>query len=412
MDEVTLSHLTTLAIALGLGLFVGLQRERGADRYAGGRTFALITVLGAATALVGPWVTVAGFLGVITMNVVGVVVELKKGRMDPGVTTAIAALVMYTVGVLLVHEAREIGVAIGAGTAVLLQVKERLVSFVERLGDEDVRAILMFTLMSFIILPIVPNQTYGPYDVLNPYQVWLMVVLVVGITLGGYIAHKFLGTGAGSLLAGVLGGAISSTATTVSISRSAAGKPGAVSPAVVVIMLATGVMYVRVLVELYIVAREHWWTLSAPIGVMLLAAGAISAAFWFAAGHGEGESIEYKNPTELKSALFFGAMYAGVLLLVAWTQDMMGQAGLYVVAGVSGLTDMDAITLTTARLVSEDRVEVPAAWRAIVIGSMSNLVFKGGIVVMMGARRLFWPITGAFGALMVVGSLLLWLWPG
>jgi len=172
------------------------------------------------------------------------------------------------------------------------------------------------------------------------------------------------------------------------------------------------VMYVRVLVELYLVAREHWWTLSAPIGVMLLAAGAISAAFWFASGDGGGESIEYKNPTELKSALFFGAMYAGVLLLVAWTQDIMGQAGLYVVAGVSGLTDMDAITLTTARLVSEDRVEIPAAWRAIVIGSMSNLVFKAGIVVMMGARRLFWPITGAFGALMAVGSLLLWLWPG
>jgi len=239
-----------------------------------------------------------------------------------------------------------------------------------------------------------------------------MVVLVVGITLGGYIAYKFLGTGAGSLLAGVLGGAISSTATTVSIARSAAGKTGAVSPAVVVIMLATGVMYARVLVEIYVVASEHWWTLSAPIGVMLLSAGAISAAFWFASGHREGEFVEYKNPTEIKSALFFGAMYGGVLLLVAWMQDLMGEAGLYVVAGVSGLTDMDAITLTTARMVSEERIEVSAAWRAIVIGSMSNLVFKAGIVVMMGASRLFWPIACAFGALMAVGSLLLWLWPG
>src|SRR5579864_565363 len=246
------STFSSLGISLGLGLLVGLQREQVATQLAGLRTFALITVLGTICGLLaanfGGWVIAAGFLALTGALMTGHVAELKGEKTESGVTTEIAALAMFGVGAYIVVGYREVAIALGGGIAVLLHFKGQLHGIAARLG-EDSKAIMQFALISMVILPILPNRTYGPFNVLNPRQIWLMVVLIVGIGLGGYITYKFFGAKAGLLLAALLGGVISSTATTVSYSKRAAKQELADNAAAIVILLASTMSCALVLVE-------------------------------------------------------------------------------------------------------------------------------------------------------------------
>jgi uncharacterized membrane protein (DUF4010 family) len=407
-----------MGIALGLGLLVGMQRERVQEPVAGIRTFPLITMLGALSAMLaealGGWIVGAALLGVVAAVVIGNLAILRDDRRKPapGVTTEIAILVMFAVGAFVAVGPREVAVAVGAGVAVLLHAKAPLHALTRRLGDDDIRAIMQFVLLSLIILPVLPNRTLGPLDVLNPRQIWLMVVLVVGISLGGYIAYKFLGQKRGVALAGILGGLISSTATTVSYARRAATSKDQAAASAVVLMLATAVMYGRVLVEIAIVAPRHFTAIAPPVMVMLLVTLGVTLVAWRGVGRGAGELPPQGNPTELKSALMFGAIYAVVLFLIAVSNEHWPQAGLYAVAGLSGLMDMDAITLSTSRMVDEARLDAPSAWRAILIASAANLVFKTGVVAALGSRALLTRIARLYAACILGAALLLLLWPG
>ena len=234
-----------LGISLLLGLLVGLQREHAASGIAGMRTFPLITVLGTLSALMAPslgnWIIPAAMFGLAAVIVVGHVVQLRQVEPHTGTTTDMAMLVMFAVGAYLVVGPMVVAVAVGGGVAVLLQYKPEMHRVAQKLGDEDLRAIMQFVLISCIILPVLPNKNFGPssllglttnaLDVFNPFETWLMVVLIVGMSLGGYIFYKFFGRDAGILLGGVLGGAISSTAATVSYARRAKGSAaGHISP--------------------------------------------------------------------------------------------------------------------------------------------------------------------------------------
>ncbi len=173
-----------LGVALGLGLLVGLQRERVASRLAGFRTFPMVTVLGTLLALLaqsfGGWIVAAGLIALASMIILGNILELRVGAPDPGLTTEVALLLMYGVGAFLVVGPQEVAIAIGGGIAVLLQFKKPMHRIAEKLGDKDITAIMRFALLSLVILPVLPNRTFGPYAVLNPYEIWLMVVLIVG----------------------------------------------------------------------------------------------------------------------------------------------------------------------------------------------------------------------------------------
>lgn len=208
---------------MGLGLLVGLQRESQSSLLAGVRTFPLITVLGTLCAMLaqvfGGWVLALGFVSLAGLICVGKFIESRAENAGHGLTTEIAMLLMFGVGAYLVLGNWAAAIAIGAGAAVLLQFKGQLHGIVRQLSEQDVKAIMQFALLSMVILPVLPNKTFGPYSVLNPRQIWLMVVLIVGINLSGYIVYKFFGVNAGVVLGGILGGVISSTATTVSYSR-------------------------------------------------------------------------------------------------------------------------------------------------------------------------------------------------
>ncbi len=404
-----------LALALGLGLLVGFQREWTAHHVAGIRTFALITVLGTLLAMfldvAGALPIVAGLVAVAAIIITGVFVKFADGDVEPGLTTLFAALVMYAVGVAVGLDLTEVGVIVGGGTAVLLHWKKPLHAFVQRLGEVDVRAIIQLVLIALVILPMLPNRSFDPYGVLNPFEIWLMVVLIVGISLGGYIGYKFLGAKAGTLLGGILGGLISSTATTVSYARRSRRSPEISSLAALVIMIASTIVFGRVIVEVAVVAPEILQDILPPLVAMMGLMAIIATALYFLR-KSDAESFELdEDPSELKAAIVFGLLYAGVLFAVAVVKEHFGDAGLYVVSALSGLTDMDAITLSTAQMIKKDNLTVDTGWRMILIGALSNLVFKGVAVGVLGHRALLKRVSLAFGIGLIGGLLILMYWP-
>jgi len=409
------SPFASLAIALLLGLLVGMQRERTNSRLAGVRTFALITVLGtgaalAAVSLGAAWVVPAALVGVAALLVAGNFIGKPPAQADAGLTTEIAALVMFCVGAMLGAGERGIPAAVGGGVAVLLQLKRPLHRFIKQLGDRDVRAIMQFALISAVILPVLPDRDMGPYNALNPRQVWTMVVLIVGISLVAYIAYKFLRARAGNLLEGALGGLISSTATTVSSARRAKGSDAAVPSALMVITLASTVAYARVLVMIGVVAPGTLGTIGPPIGIMIAVMALLSLVVFRRSRADPHSMPEQENPTDLRPALMFGAIYAVVLVGSAAARSAFGENALYAVAGVAGLVDMDAITLSTARLAEQGAVDPDRAWRAIVIASIANLLFKAGSAWVIGGARLGARVSTVFGATIAAGAALMWLW--
>lgn len=401
----------TLAIAIGVGMLVGLQRERSsAGSHIGEiRTFPLVTALGALCAMVpgdaGPWVVAAGFVGVVATAVLGNVVSITRGDPEPGMTTEIAMLLMFVVGVVMALDMREVAVAVGVGTAILLQLKETLHGLVRKMGDQDIRAILQFALITFIVLPVLPNETYGPFQVWNPYRIWLMVVLVVGISLFGYVALRLFGGRQGAAMAGVLGGLISSTATTVSAARrlkGATADAGLVRSTVAVLMLATAVMYVRVGALIAVVAPNQLRAMAMPFGLVGAAVIVLALFSLTRVKNGSEHATEHKNPAELKGAIVFGGLYAAILLVVAASKAWFGDAGLFAAAGISGLTDMDAITLSSARLAERGMLDGAVAGRALLLASVSNLVFKAGLAWGLGCRRLGLELAGWFAVIAAV----------
>ena len=403
-----------LATALGLGLLVGLQKERSDSPLAGLRTFGLVALSGGLAALIGgesPWVIVAGLLAVATLVVVGNVILIKGHAAEPGQTTEIAIIVTYLIGALAVVGPREAAIVCGATVAILLHLREELRDWVDRLSDADVRAIMQFVVISLVVLPTLPDRTYGPYDVLNPREVWLMVVLIVGINLAGYGAFRVMGARAGVALAGVLGGVISSTATTVSYARTTREDPARTSTAVAIAWIASSVVFIRLMVEIAAVAPSFLPEAAGPMVVLLAIAATLAVFAWRSATSPGQSPLDPGNPTELRPALIFGALYAVILFGIAAAQDMLGDAGLYAAAVVSGLTDVDAITLSTSQLVDGGRLDPDLGWRIIVVAVLSNLVFKVGMAATLGSRA-FAQRLGVFATITVLAGLTLVLFWG
>ncbi|MDQ3625442.1 MAG: MgtC/SapB family protein [Verrucomicrobiota bacterium] len=406
---------TQLAVSLGLGLLLGLQRERAEASIAGIRTFPLIALFGTVCAQMGQafggWVVGAGLLALAAIVVVANAAKLKAGHVDPGMTTEISALLLYALGGYLVVGHMAVAVVIGGAMALLLHLKEPMHRFAEAVGDRDMRAIMQFVLLTLVILPVLPRRDVGPYGVWNPFEIWLMVVLIVGISLGGYVAYKLFGARAGTLVGGLLGGLISSTATTVSYARRSRENAEIAGLAALVIMIASCVSLARIIVEIAAVARGAFAQLAPPLLAMLALCGVIAAAMYLAGGRQQTPMPGQKNPAELKPALVFGGLYALILLAVAAAREHFGSAGLYTVGILSGLTDVDAITLSSSQMAAEKRLDPDLAWRTILIAAMSNFGFKLATVALLGSRALALRVALAFALALAGGGLILWLWP-
>ncbi len=412
--------ISRLALALGLGLLVGLQRQRAEARMAGIRTFSLITLLGAmCSALAQPFgvgILAAGLVGVATLAVLGNVLEARRRAESdaadpPGLTTEAAMLLMYAVGAYVMVGEGVVALVVAGGVAVLLQLKGPLHKAIASLGDSDFWAITQFVLISAVILPIVPDRSFGPYGVINPRDVWWMVVLIVGIGLAGYLLSRLVGDKAGTLLGGLLGGLVSSTATAVSWAQRSREQHALVPAAAVVIVISSAVVFVRVLIEVAVVAPRLLLAVGGPVLVLLAVMVALG---WLEHRRSREESDhkpELANPSELRSAFVFAAVYATVLLAIAAAKEHLGDGGLYLVALLSGLTDMDAITLSTARMMNAGEVASGTGWRLIVTAALANLGFKLGAISLAGPLPLLRRVALRFLTAAGAGLLLLFLWP-
>ncbi|MEC9486500.1 MAG: MgtC/SapB family protein [Prosthecochloris sp.] len=408
-----------LGVSLGLGLLVGLQREWSKSEGAGIRTYPMITVSGTVCALLADrygglvlfaGIVVTGALMVMMKVMMNIRLE-EEERPHTGPTTGIAAVLMFLVGAMLAVDLMAPAIAVGGGVALLLQWKQPLHGFVKRIGKSDIQAIFRLVLIAMVVLPVLPDRTYGPYDVLNPSHIWLMVVFIVGISVTGYMVSRFFGARAGSLLGGVLGGLISSTATTISYARRSRSSPETAPLAAMVIMIASTIVFLRVAFEIAVVAPRILPDVVPQFAVMCAYMTVISAGAYLLARDSRADVPEAEDPSELSAAVMFGALYALVLVAVAAAKESFGDQGLYVVAAISGLTDMDAITLSTTRLIEAGRLPVETGWRMMLVGALSNMLFKGGAVALLGHGRLFRRVALLLGLSIAGGIALLVFWP-
>jgi uncharacterized membrane protein (DUF4010 family) len=378
-------------LSLAIGLLIGLERERRPEAKAGVRTFPLIALLGTASALLAeqlasPWI-IAVTIGLVGASLIVAYAVDRTSSADAGTTTVVAALVCFALGAMLWKGHAGLAVSLAIITTALLHFKTELEGFTHKLTPKDVVSTLQFAALSFIVLPLLPEIAIGPGGALNPRHVWWMVVLVSGVSWAGYIVWRLVGPQHGAALVGLLGGLVSSTATTLVYARSAAKDPSIAPSAVLAILVASLVIYVRVLVVTLIVSPATVWTLAFPLGGALMLAVPVVCWRWWSHARGGTMAIpEFGNPANLRVALLFGAGYAIVLLAAAWLTAIADRSALYGLAFISGLTDIDAITLSSLRLVGLESISSTTAANAIVVALLANLLVKVAISFLLGGQ--------------------------
>ncbi len=407
--------LQSLGVALGLGLLVGMQREWEHNRLAGLRTFAFVSLFGALSGMLaqahGGWVLGAALVAFAVTTVPAYIVQLRDKEADPGLTTEIALLVMFATGAITMLGHQMVSVVVAGSVLVLLQGKKTLHQMVHKIGENDLREIARLVLIGLVILPLLPNKSYGYGGVLNPFAIWLMVVLIVGINLAAYLASKFLGHSRGAAVAGILGGLVSSTATTASASRRSQNQQSHAKPLAVITLISAAVVFGRVSVEVMIFGPEVLGKMLPPLLAMMALTGAIAGAAYRFLMKSELQPSDEPPPSELKGAVMFGLLYVIVLFAVSYAKERFGHAGLFTVAAISGLTDMDAITLSTTSLSNSGQLDPATAWRVILTGGLANILFKTGLILSLGSRAFIKPVLMGFVATFIAGAAILAFWP-
>lgn len=390
--------------ALVIGFSIGLQREfshggSGKNIPAGERTFALLALSGCLAAMASaqfdePLIFVGLLLAVGLLLVVGY--YFKANKQHVGMTTEIAILVTVLLGGLCFWNYIGLAVALGVATTVILSLKLETDRLVTALTREDVQAALQFAVISAVVLPVLPNQALlpPPFDVLNPFKIWLMVVLISGISFLAYVLIKWMGSEQGIGLSGLLGGLVSSTAVTLSLSARSKRETRLSRAFGFAILLAWAVMFARVLFQIALVNME----LVSAVWVPLSLAGVVGllyAFYLYAARRNSGESqVQFTNPFDLRAALRFGLLYAFVLLLSRSAQLYLGEAGVLLSSFLAGFSDSNAITLSLSELSKSGGLSLGIAAEGIVIATMTNTLFKGGIVLTSASpalRKAVWP---------------------
>jgi uncharacterized membrane protein (DUF4010 family) len=400
----------SLGVALGIGLLVGFERERAGrdderEIVAGARTFPLIALGGALAMILGRWagwwLLLVAMIGAIAPLLISYWDDMRQAR-EHGGTTEASALVVFLLGALTqAHEALAplqhrliVCASLGVVVTLLLSAKMPIHRFAHRLSREDVFSTLKFLVVAVVVLPLLPDRVYGPLDVLNPFSIGLMIVLIAGIGFVGYVAMRVFGAGRGIALTGFVGGLVSSTAVTLSFSGAARRTPAMRGAFASAVILASTIMYVRVIVEVAVVNRSLLGSVLLPFLLMTVGSAlAAGLAYWRdRARMGEEPSpapggLKLKNPVELSTAIKFGLLFGLVLLASKAATTFIGTGGMYVAAFLAGLTDVDAITLSMATLAQAGEVSASVATRAIVIGTVANTVLKGALAVGLGGWR-------------------------
>jgi uncharacterized membrane protein (DUF4010 family) len=365
------------------------------------RTFALVALLGTLAASAGDptWTVPVGLAAVAAMLIVAY--SREPAHEDPGTTTVVAALVCYLLGVLAGMGEPALAGALAIGVTALLYFKPEIEGISTALKRHEQVSILQFLVVTFIVLPILPDRGYGPYAALNPRNIWLMVVLVSGIGLASYVALRAAGSRHGVLMTGILSGLLSSTAATVLYARRSRESAAMERLAFVVVPLANLVPLARIALLAAFVAPALLSSLAPVLGAALAAGLGLAAFFLRGVERGDAPVPESANPAEMGTALRFGALYAIVLLAAAWLADVAGHRGLYAAALAAGAVDIDPIVLSALNLFNAGEVPARAAAAMIALAYLANVAFKLAILVWFNRRlawRALWPLAATVGA--------------
>jgi len=407
-----------LAIALAIGLVIGIERgwkQRGeaeGERAAGLRTHALSGLLGgvwgALTQSAGQPGAVALALAFAAFSAVVAVFRYREMVHDKtfGATTVVAAMLAFALGALAVTGDKTVAAAAGVATALLLALKSASHEWLKRLTWEELRAGLILAAMTVILLPLLPDRELSPSFPVNPHEIWLLTILIAALSFAGYVAVRLAGPSIGVLLSGLAGGLVSSTAVTLNMGRLARGDGERRNVFAAGVLIASAVMMVRVLVIVGAINVELLSLLAAPLLLAALAAAAIGGylANWGREDCPVGKPVTLQNPFELRFVLEFGALLA---IIMAATRLLSGWAGSYgaiVLAAVSGLVDVDAISISLARLAPQG-LAAQSAVAAILVAVVANTLIKLVLATTAGGLKFTRAVAPGILSSLVAGAL-------
>ena len=408
--------LLRFGVALVVGALIGVERERHfreADRslFAGIRTFTIVSISGALcgylSTVLNPWLVILGLLVAAMFSVMTYLAQARKFTDIPGTTTELAFVATYLIGVCVMLASMKIGIALGVSLAVLLSTKKQLRLFLDRTNRDDFYATLKFAIIAGVILPFLPRDPFDPFGVLSLYNAWLMVVLVSSISFSGFFAMKFLGERKGLGITALLGGLWSSTATTITFSQRANENPRNYDTYALGTLLACSTMFPRIILVAYVVESSVALRVAIPMAAMGIFGLAVAAIWYTRKNWGDSPEVTMTNPFSLRPAIKFGVLYSIVYVGSKAAQVYLGDRGLLIAALLTGLLDVNAITIAAANLVHDGAVSAKIATYAIVIAAFANTIAKATMTRIFGTRKMFWKTALWFGLTLVVGTVVL-----
>lgn len=417
MDSFSLDLLLGSAVAGGIGLFIGLEREHSdtsaaegdhSDDHLGVRTFAILAMFGWICGVLGDELAWLPPAGLVVAAALVLAHYYRVGDKDLGLTTEVAAVTTFALG-MLVHHRRDLAVAVGLAVTLLLIAKPWFRRTIPKLRRVELTATLQLAIVLAVVLPLLPVEARDPWGVLSPRKIGLFIVLIAGISYVGYILNRLLGASRGAGLAGLVGGLASSTAVTAAMAQQSRADERMMVPGQLATFLANMVMFVRVLVVTALIDRSIAAALALPLGLMgavMLAGGAWKFVALRREAAGEPhrpDGVALSNPFALLPALKWGVVLSVVLVASAVAQQHFGDRGLYITAAASGLADVDAVTLAVSRQSQQGALLPAVASLAITIAVVANTLVKGTMSVVLGRKGFGRPIALVFAVAIAVG---------
>ncbi len=407
-----LTILKSLAVVVFIGMLIGLEREYARNKeekiFAGIRTFPLIGLYGFTSALISSitqnWVYAIFFLGFAGLSIAAYYSSAKDGKV--GGTSEVSAFIVFILGSLVYWGYILLPVVLAIIITMFLSLKIQLHSFVGKVNAADIYATLKLAIITLIILPVLPDKTYGPFDVLNPRLIWYMVIFVSGISFVGYIFIKLLGKDKGIIVTSLLGGLVSSTALTYSLTKkSKLEEPLSFNYGLGVIT-ASSMMFLRVLLIIAILNVELAIPLFIPLVIFALAGVIASIIFYKKNVNIPEAEIELKNPFELKSAFVFGIIFGLTIFLAKAAQVYFGDQGLFAASALAGFSSVDAISISISKLFGST-ISLFVAMKAILFATISNTVIKMSISSFWGSNILKYVVWKGLGVMLIAQILYL-----
>lgn len=404
-----LEFLIRLLVACGTGVLIGLEREHTAlmkneEAFAGIRTFIFLSLLGfmggAMYFFYGPWVLILVLASVIILTAISYWITASRG--DIGGTAELTGVIAVLLGALTFMGHIQLSLMITVILVVLLSSKLKLQEVIGKISHQEMYDFIRFVVVVLLIFPFLPNETYGPYDVINPREIGWVIILTSGLGLVGYMLMRIFGAHKGILLSGILGGLVSSTAVTWVFSKKSREAPKLSGPCAIAILAASSISIIRVAIWVIVFNPALWQKLFVPLLIVFVAAIGITV-FFLLQNNGEQKvdaDIPAGKPLNLKGAFVFGLLYTFIIFAVAYANSTFGEGGIYLASGIAGLSDVDAITISVSKL-AKGSIDELSALNAILIATLSNTLVKIGIALWNGSNELRKYIYLGYGVIFI-----------